>query len=322
MRVVHWTLKNGSGLDRVAHDLAAAECNLGLDSIVVSSYDRAEWDKGVGADVHVPHSHVPDPIRKENKGKYVWIGHGTPEHVFQTSVEDNLKGGYGHHDTWMLVQWWMQHAHALVTFWPRHRWIWKNLCDRNTIVDCIPLGVDRSFWVNNSKGKFVGTPSIFSAENCHYIKWPLDLAMLWGEVAEQFPGAHLHLVYVPRDQHRNWFPLLNRCGAGFRSYITAGAFSQEDLRNAFSSVDYVCSFVRYGDFNRLCLEAKSCGAKIISFKGNRFADYWIDEGDQRVQRDQLISILKQETVPAQVTEEVPDIMETAEAMKKIYERIL
>ncbi len=312
---------NNSGLDNVAKDLAAAETKLGHDSKVVSSVDSSQWEKGMGAEIHVSHSHVPDPIRKAS-GKLVWVGHGTPEHCFQTAVEEGLTGKYGHADTWMLIQWWLQHADALVTFWPRHQKIWQSLCDKGKKVYCFPLGVNKDFWISaGSKGKYAGNPSVFTAENCHYIKWPLDLVLIWPWVTEEMPETHLHFIYLPRDQHRWWFPLMNRNGSAFKSYIFGNKFGHDDLRNAFCSVDYLIQMVRYGDYNRLGLEAKACGCKVISFAGNPYADFWLTEGNQDRMVQELLIIFRKEVEPLS-TFEVPDIQDTAKEMIKIYEEIL
>lgn len=323
MKVIHWGYRNGSGLHRVSQDLADAEVKLGIDSVMLSTLEApdVEKGKGVGADIHVSHSHVPDEVRTKDS-KIVWVGHGTPEHCFQVSVEQNIHKGYGAGDAWMLLQYWVQHANAVVTFWPRHQKIYQSLSDRNTIVDCIPLGVDKEFWKQEvTKGKYAGTPSVFTCENAHYIKWPLDLFLMWPWIVDEIPLARVHCIYLPTDQHRFWFPLVNRNGVSFRGFLAGTIFGKDDLKNAFNSVDYVTSFVRYGDFNRVCLEAKACGAKIISWTNNLYADFWIPEGDQRIQAKELIEILKGNIQPRQ-TNEIPDIVDTARAMIKIYERIL
>lgn len=321
MKIAHWTLKNKSGLHRVAESLATKEVEMGLDSILIDSTNALEWKGGVDADISVVHSHIPDEAR-QSKQKIVWIGHGTPEHVFQSSVEAGLLGGYGASDPFMLIQNWLKEADALVTFWPRHQTIWKSMCDKNKPVHCIPLGVDKSFWKPvESRGKYAGSPSVFTAENCHYIKWPLDLFIAWPWVTKEIHGAALHVGYLPRDQHRWWFPLINQNGAAYKSYITADVMGPEDLRNTFNSVDYYIGLVRYGDFNRISMEAKASGCKLISYTGNPYADYWVTEGDQRKIAEELKAILKGEVEPLP-TMEVPDINEMAEAMKNIYEGLL
>jgi hypothetical protein len=134
------------------------------------------------------------------------------------------------------------------------------------------------------------------------------------------PEAKLHLLYLPMDQHRWWFPLMFNNGSAFRSYV-GGTYDHNSLRNIMCSVDYYIGLVRYGDFNRVSLEAKACGTKLISYWGNPYADYWIPEGDQRIIATKLTEILKGNAIP-RGTEEAPDIKETAEAMIKIYKEVI
>jgi len=109
--------------------------------------------------------------------------------------------------------------------------------------------------------------------------------------------------------------------SAYRSHISSIMYSQRDLANAFASVDYYIGLVRYGDYNRICLEAKAAGCPVISYRGNDYADYWIDEGDQRIMAAQLTMILRGEVEPRQ-TAGVPDIAETALALSMIYARLL
>lgn len=316
---------NRSGMHRVAESIVEAEKKLGIDSMLVNLHEATTFDATLDADIHVSHTHFPDNLRlKLTKPlKLVWVGHGTPEHVFQGSVEVGTNKGYGHGDGWMLFQHWMQTADALVTFWPRHQQIIKSLCDKSTKVNLVPLGVDRSFWSPvESRGKYSGDPSVFTGENCHYIKWPLDLFIIWPWVYPQVKGnALLHAVYLPTDQHRWFFPLVNRNGCSYGAHISALALDGPDLRNAFRSVDYQIGLVRYGDFNRMSLEANASGCKTISYAGNPYSDFWLPEGDQRVMAAELIKILNGEVVPRD-KEQVPDISETALGMQKVYEGIL
>lgn len=325
MKVGHWTMYNKSGMNRVAESIVNAEKKLGIDSNLCNIQTTTDFASMYDCDIHVSHTHFPDEVRKKltKPLKLVWVGHGTPEHVFQTSVESGTKGGYGHGDGWMLVMNWLRTADAIVTFWPRHQAIWKSICDKNTVVDCVPLGVERDFWKPVvSKGKFAGEPSIFTSENSHYIKWPLDLLITWPWVYPHVKGnACLHVAYLPRDQHRWFFPLVNRNGASYGSHISPIVFEHEDLRNVFSSIDFFIGLVRYGDFNRLCLEANASGAKTISYQGNEYSDYWVTEGDQRTIAKELIGILNGDVKPREKTQ-VPDIEITATEMIKIYERIL
>jgi hypothetical protein len=184
------------------------------------------------------------------------------------------------------------------------------------------MGIEKDFWKPvESLGKYLGIPSLFTAENADYSKWPLDLFLTWPWVWEEVPLSHLHAVYLPTDQHRWWYPLINRNGCGFKTMTSGGVFTDEQLRNAFVSTDYFIGLVRYGDFNRLCMEANACGAKIISYTGNEYADYWLPEGDQRRIARELVKILKGKIAP-RVRKEAGDIIETSKQMIKIYERIL
>lgn len=324
MKVAHWTIQNNSGMHNVATTFVVSEQKLGLDSILADPSKKETWGPVEDADVHVVHTHLPDVMRKmvSKPLKVVWVGHGTPEHCFQTSVEAGSKGGYGVPDSFMLLQYWLQTADARVTFWPRHKAIYHSLSDNGTKIHCLPLGIDKSFWKPiESRGKFLGAPSVFSSENPHYIKWPLDLLIAWPWVRKELPESWLHLTYMVRDQHKWFYPLANRNGASYAGYVSDVVFQGEDLRNAFVSTDYYIGLVRYGDFNRVCLEASACGSKVISYEGNPYADYWVPEGDQRTIASRLIEILSGK-VEARKKEEVPDASVTAEGMKAIYEGVL
>jgi hypothetical protein len=100
------------------------------------------------ADVHVVHTHFPQELRKKvaKPLKIAWVAHGTPDHVFQSSVEAGLGASYGHADPFMLMQYWLKNADARITFWPRHQWIYQRLVDKGSKVHHVPLGVDRAFW--------------------------------------------------------------------------------------------------------------------------------------------------------------------------------
>lgn len=323
LKVAHWVLMNKSGMNRVAESMVIAERAQGIDSHLVDVHTLP--DAMADADVHVSHTHFPDAMRSKvtKPLKLVWVGHGTPEHVFQSAVEEGQRKGYGHGDGWMLCMNWLRTADAIVTFWPRHQWLWKSLCDKSTTVHCVPLGVDKTFWKPlESRGKYDGSPSLFTAENCHYIKWPLDLFLAWPGVAARVKGApKLHAAYLPNDMHRWFFPLVNRNGCSYASHLSPMTFDHENLRNTFNSVDYYIGLVRYGDFNRICLEANASGAKTISYRGNPYSDFWVTEGDQRVIADELVQILSGEVKPRAKTI-VPDIAETAKAMIEIYQNLL
>ena len=325
MKITHCSLLNGSGMHRVAEQMQLQEKALGHDSALldVSKIDQ-NLDPFLDSDIFVVHTHLPDPIMKRRKkeSRIVHISHGTPEHIFTGSVDANANVNHAAHDGLMLLQYWLQYSDAIVTFWPRHQWILQSMCDKNTVVDCVPLGVDKEFWKPvSSAGKYIGTPSLFTAENCHRIKWPLDLLIAWPYVADQLQGARLHISYLPNDQHRWFMPLMNRNGSAYNSFTNSLAFGPENLRNAFCSVDYYIGLVRYGDFNKISLEANACGCKTISYEGNPYSDYWIKEGDQREMANQLLQIISGDMKPRE-KKPVPHAIETTIEMIKIYERVL
>jgi len=320
MKVAHWVFCNNSGMCRMAEDISKAETAIGVDSTIIPTNDSSKWELAKDADVHVNHTHIPDGYMKPGS-KMVWIGHGTLEHCFQSSVEEGLNKGYGAGDTWMIVNHWLKTADALVTFWPRQQMLWQTMVGYGRKVDCIPMGVDLDFWKPQvSNGKWAGKPSVLTAENCHYIKWPLDLILMWPFVVEKIPDARMHLIYLPNDQHKWWYPLMYANGSIFKTYV-GSAFSHPDLKNAFCSVDFYCGLVRYGDVNRVCMEAKASGCKVISWQGNEYADFWLPEGDQRVQILDLLDILEGKTKPREALP-VPSIKETAARLIEIYTRIL
>jgi hypothetical protein len=219
---------------------------------------------------------------------------------------------------------WLQRADARVTFWPRHQWIYQRMVDKGTPIHLVPLGVDTAYWSTpSSRGKFAGTPSVFTAENPHFIKWAYDLLLIWRDVAEAIDGemAKLHALYVVRDHHRAFIPLAYRMDAAYHAYISPATFDRDGLRNAFQSPDYTIGLVRYGDFNQLSMQANAAGATTISYAGNEYSDYWITEGDQRTMAAELTAILKGEVTPREKLP-VPDLADTAHAMLSVYESIL
>lgn len=323
MKTAHWTIQNGSGMHRVAESLVRGEQQAGLGSVLCDPADPATWEAGVDADVHVCHTHIPDTIkgRATKPWRTVYVGHGTPEHIMHQSIEHGLRGAYGHPDGWMLLQRWLNVADAVVTFWPRHAAIFRSLVHRGQRVREVPFGVERDFWQPGAtRGKYAGAPSVLTAENQHYIKWIWDTLIVWPWVTERLPEAQLHALYVPKDQHRYWFPLANANGSAYRSHISPIALGKDDLRNAFRSVDFLLSPVRYGDHNRLSCEAAATGVPVISYAGNVYATHWLPEGDQRVMADALVNILEGKAEP-RVPEPVPDIAETVAEMVNIYREV-
>lgn len=324
MRVVHASITNGSGLHRVAESLAKAETALGINSTLVDT--GVEFPEDVfDADVYVVHSHLPPKAEAKRKpgSRIVWVGHGTPDHVYQSTVEEAEHGSYGHSDPLMLCQRWLKVADARVTFWDRHKWIYDQMLTNGARpTDLVPMGVDREFWKQGTtQGKFSGEPSLFYAENPHYIKWVYDLMTALPTIAKSHPGVMLHAIYQVKDHHRAFFPWFNALGATYHTHAFPGTFDKVGLRNAFKSTDYHVGLVRYGDLNHLSLEANAAGAKTISYEGNPHAMYHIREGDQRDIAANISAILAGEVSP-RTQAPVPDVMETATAMKAIYEAIL
>jgi len=326
LTICHWTITNGSGMHRVAESMVKSEQAIGLNSLLADPSKAETWAQSYDADVHVLHTHIPTQIKQRATKPFrlVWVGHGTPEHVVEGSVTDAEGGAYGHGDGVMLLMHWLKEADARVTFWDRHKWIYdKFLHNGARKCDLVPLGVDRSFWSDPtpSRGKYAGDPSVFTAENPHRIKWPLDLYFLWPDVTEEYPDARLHSIYMPRDMHRAMFPIVDANGTGFTSYISPQTFDNEGLRNAFKSCDFTMGLVRYGDLNHLSLQANAAGARTISYAGNPYATYWVTEGDQREMSKQIKAILGGEVEP-RTPLSVPDVSATAEAMARIYRDIL
>lgn len=322
VRVVHWSRPGASGLHRVAESLVRGETALGLASSLANPDVPAEWEVAARADVHVVHAAFPDALRKRLKksARFVFVVHGTPEHTYEQAFAAS-RAGYGHADHWMTLQHWLRVADARVTFWPRHAALFRTMLPREARVDVVPMGVDTAFWQRGpSMGKYQGTPSVATLENAHRIKWPLDLFLAWPWILERVPEAYLHAPNTPMDHHRLVFPLVNSNGTAHRAHVSALRFDDVGLRNLFRSVDFVCGLVRYGDHNRTQLEAIACGASSISYRGNPYAHYWIDEGDQRTMADQLVRILSgkaKRRTPASV----PSLDAMCARMADVYARL-
>lgn len=312
-------------MHNVAKSTVAAECKIGLDSHLLNMHETSSdvLDSMADADVYVAHTHFPNEVKKRAKKGYklVFPVHGTIDHIFHSAVESGSHG-YGSGDGLMLFMHWLNKADAIVTSWERHQTIIQSMVNKNTKIRYVEMGVERDFWCGGpSEGKWAGSPSVFTAENCHAIKCPYDLLIAWPFVYEELIDACLHACYLPSDQHRWYFPLVNANGASYGAHISPLAFHGTALRNVFRSVDYYCGLVRYGDHNRISLEANSTGCKTISYKGNPYSSYWIDEGSQLVIAEQLKAILKGEVEPRKDKKEVADISVTAQGMKEIYESI-
>lgn len=313
-------------MHKVAESLVVAEKQLGLNSTLLNMHESSPEiiDSILDSDVFVAHTHFPNEIKDKATKSYklVYPVHGAIEYVFNSSIIEGQRG-YGHGDGLMLFQYWLQNADAIVTFWPRHQAILQTMVDKHTKINLVPLGVDKKFWQGGfDKGRFAGNPSLFTAENCHSIKWPYDLFILWPWIYKELSGACLHSAYLPQDQHRWWFPLINRNGASYGMHVSPMVFAHSELRNVFKSIDYMIGLVRHGDMNKLSLEANAAGCKTISYEGNPHSSYWIREGDQRRMASDLLAILKGDVAPRADKLDVPDIKETAEVMKGVYESVL
>lgn len=304
----------------MAEEISVAEKLAGLDSSCLDGDNPGTFPKAEGADVHVIHGHLPAAFDTDS-AKKVFVAHGTPESCFISSMSESVLG-HGASDAFMQSLYRVKASDAVATFWPRHQAIWKSMMDRGRDVDLIPMGIDRSKWKRREcTGKWAGSPSLLTAENCHSIKWPLDLftAMPW--VMQELRDMRLHCFYIPLDQIRWWTMLSCANGSAYRTFMVSACMNSERLLDAFCSVDFYIGLVRYGDHDRICLEAKVAGCPVISHRGNEYADFWIDEGDQRTIAAQLLMILKGQ-VSKRESKPVPDISETAAALRKIYERIL
>ena len=321
MMVCHHSISNGSGLNRVSMNMSAMERQLGIDSYInftdnptLSNSDACilSSEESKVADIHVIHSHLPDGC----KGKTVFIPHGTPEHCFHSAIEQNKNNGFSAGDAFMLSMYRINNCDATVTFWDRHRYVWQSLNPKARVM-CIPMGVDTDFWMpTESKGKWTGKPSLLTCENSHSIKWPLDLIIAFPEIMRE-TEAVMHLHYLPMDQHRFWYPLMSANGTMYKSFSSGMYMDKDSLRNAFCSVDYYLSPVQYGDFNSVCLEAAASGCKVISYKGNPFASYWLEQGDQRVIARDLLEIIKGNVPPREV-QSVDSVETMVKQMIDIY----
>ena len=326
MKIGHWTTYRRSGQSNVVESLCREEIKQGLDSRVFNMQEVVNWDDAKDCDIHVSHTHYPDhKLRSISTKPYklVWVGHAGPEHLFQSAVETGQSEGYGHGDPWMLLQHWLQVSDARVTFWERYVELYESWCDKGIKVYHVPLGIDKSYWNKvPSRGKYLGEPSVFVAESQLPIKWNLDLFIMWGPwiIPNVNTSAVLHAVYIKQDLHRWYFPLINRNGTSYGAHISSSVLDADSLRNAYVSCDYQVGFCRYGDFNMVSLEANACGMKTISYRGNKFSDFWIHEGDSRVMAKEMVDILNGVTKPRDKTP-VPDIGDTVKAMKVIYESI-
>lgn len=331
MKIAHWSMKNGSGMHHVAESMARAELSAGVDSRCLDPFDPAEadWEWALDADAHVGHTRIPDLIAKKpfkasctKPWRVVFPVHGTPELVFESTVTDGAANGYGAGRSYAGHQIGMQEADAIVTFWPRHRDLYDLATDKHTIVDLVPMGINAAYWQGGaSKGKYEGAPSFFNCDNAYAFKWAIEVLRVWRLVLKDIPHAGLHISHIPTDLLRHVDALAMRYGSLTRAWVGSWSYDHDNLRNIYKSVDFYISPVRYGDFNRTSLEAGAGGAKVISYPGNEYADFWMPEGDQRAVAAMLVQIGKGDVEPRPKTP-IPSEEDMAQAMIHVYERIL
>lgn len=334
MKVVHWCMNNRSGMHAVAESMARAELLMGVEAKVLDPFEfekdpeASEW--ALDADVHVGHTHIPDRFRGKSfkrqltkPWRVVFPVHGTPELIFEQSVESAKTNGYGSGRSYAGHQIGMQNADAILSFVPRQRDLLDLATDRHTIVDLIPMGIDTAFWSGGeSKGKYVGAPSFFNCENAEPFKWAMEVLRVWPWIYRGLgENAALHIANIPTDVLRFVDGLALRNGSLQGAYVGSWSYDHDNLRNILKSVDYYISTVRYGDFNRISLEAGAAGLKVISYTGNEYADFWMPEGDQRNVAKALIAIGNGEVEP-RVKPPIPTEKEMGEATVHVYERIL
>lgn len=317
-------------MHNVSKDCVQAERALGHDSILFDALNETdEWANALDADVHVEHTFFPVTFKKQAMRKqlmkplkHAYVVHGTPEHVFQGSVEAATNGRYAPPNSFMMLQEGLRTANAVITFWARHKWIFDSMMGNGRQADLVPMGVDVAFWRGGiSKGKYQGAPSVYTSENCHYIKWPLDLFLMWPMIYPEVPEAYLHACYLPQDLHKHFMPLVSANGCWYRAHIGPWTYPHESLRDILASVDFYCGLVRYGDLNHMSLQANAAGATTISYTGNPHSDFWVPEGDQRDMAKAMIEILNGR-VEKRAKTPVPDLSEQGKAMVAVYERIL
>ncbi len=312
--------------------MARAELAMGVEARCLDPFDPAQkfWDWALDADVHIGHTHIPDifngkSFRKSCTKPFKWVFpvHGTPEIVFESSVKDAEQNGYNTGTSFAHHQISMQNADAIVTFWSRHQALYKLATDKHTIVDLIPMGLDVEFWKGGaSQGKYLGKPSFLSCENQYPFKWSVEIIRLWPWVRAELDEAYLHATNLPGTLQRFVDVLAARYGSLYGGIYGSWNYDPTNLRNILKQIDFYISPVRYGDHNRMSLEAAAAGAKVISFEGNEYADFWMREGDQRRIAHDIIAIGKGDVEPRADKKPVPTEREMAEAAVNVYERIL
>ena len=160
MKTVHWVTFTKSGMHRMAESVCNGERAAGIDSVLLDPREAVDAKVVDGADVHVIHTHIPDKWLWDGKPK-VWVSHGTPEVMIGKSYEEAIiNGAYGHADSLMLLQFWLQHGDAIVTHVERHQALLAQMSDKGRPIHLVPMGIETDFWQPvASAGKYAGWSS-------------------------------------------------------------------------------------------------------------------------------------------------------------------
>lgn len=300
---------------------------MGKDTKIVDIGKPETWEEALDADIQVCHTDFPEAVRANCKKKFksVFVVHGTPEVVFESTIERFSQPGYGIADGWQLLKHWMRFADVTVTFWERHASFYRSMLPTRVaeqMVRVVPLGVDTTYWAGGtSHGAHQGMPSVWTSENQARIKWILDTIIAWPLVTKALPEACLHAHYIPSGLHRFFIDLANSNDCAFKAHLSSASFPHDSLRNIWKDVDFFWSPVRYGDHNNIFMQAAAAGIETVSYAGNPYADFWVTEGDQRELARQLIPILNHDVAPRADKLPVPDLKDMGEAMVAIYESL-
>jgi len=335
MKIVHAVQQNNSGMHRLAQNCVEGEKRLGIDSMLIDCHEMGQWmlPQVVNADLYVNHSAFPKDARmlieraQGKRAKTVFVSHGIPEYTMELSIasyEANAKNphAYAFDDYWAALRYWLKESDATVVFSERQQAIYQTFVGRNDTIDCVPMGIDRAFWETEVPTEgLIGSPVVWMSENQNRVKWALDVLTAWPWVVEQCPEIHLHCHWMPLDFHRFFIDLANTNGASYHATLSSLHFSHERLRNLWKAVHFILSPTRYGDNTLVVMEANAAGVPVVTYPGNAYADYWIQEGDQRKMAKELVAIFKGEVTPREKLP-APDLMDMSREMVAVYARVL
>lgn len=333
MKIRHWSLLNQSGMHHLALAVAEGERRLGHDALVLDAADPSLWRNPLhmDADVYAIHSRcalsdlafIRDVMGREPR--IVFYSHGIPEDTIGLAMNDVLLVERPEVlDHWSLTRYWLARADAFVVFNDRQRSLFQTMTSKGRIVDCVPFGVDTTFWADGPKDAphLRGTPAVWTSENQLRVKWALDLLLAWPFVAERIPEAHLHAHYIPFQIHRWFVDIANTNGAAYSATITPKYFPHDLLRHLWRGCDFMVATSAYGDPTCLSQQAEAAGLKVISHPGNPYASYWVPFGDQRIMADQMVGIFQGYLPPREDKTPVPTLEQMAHGTTAVYNRIL